>query len=57
VVVAAPRPNARVLTFQPPHPVGDPAMSNLWDKTNELASDATRTAGKAAGDAVEKATK
>jgi len=32
-------------------------MSDLWDKTNELASDAARTAGKAAGDAVDKATK
>jgi len=32
-------------------------MSNLWDKTKELASDAARTAGKAASDAVDKATK
>ncbi len=32
-------------------------MSDLWDKTKELASDATRTAGKAAGDAVDKAPK
>jgi len=32
-------------------------MSNLWDKTKELASDAARTAGKAASDVVEKAPK